>query len=101
MYYIYILRCADTSLYCGIATDLKRRFRQHAGELAGGAKYTATHPPLRFEAAWKAAGRAEASRLEYRLKKLSHAEKERLILGELPFDTEGCQRAALEDFDLR
>ena len=97
MYYIYILRCADSSLYCGIATNLKRRFRQHSGELSGGAKYTATHPPLRFEAAWEAPNRAEASKLEYRIKKLGHAEKERLIKGELPFDTEGCQRAALEE----
>lgn len=100
MYYVYILRCCDGSLYSGIATDLARRFRQHAGELAGGAKYTATHPPLRFEAAWSAADRAAASKLEYRLKRLTHAQKEQLIRGGTPegLEPEGCERADLNEY---
>ena len=100
MYYVYILRCCDGSLYSGIATDPKRRFRQHAGELSGGAKYTAFHPPLRFEAIWSAPDRAIASKLEYRLKRLTHAQKERLISGSAAesIEPEGCKRADLQDF---
>ncbi len=83
-YYTYILRCGDGSLYTGITTDLARRLSQHGGRLSGGAKYTAARRPVRFAAAWKADGRAAASRLEYRIKALSRQEKERLISGEIP-----------------
>ena len=81
-YYTYLLRCEDGSLYAGITTDLARRFAEHMG--GKGAKYTAAHRPVRLEAAWEASGRAEASRLEHRLKALTKAEKERLIYGKAP-----------------
>lgn len=77
------MRCADNSLYTGITTDLARRFTEHAGG-GRGAKYTAARRPVRYEAAWQAPGRAEATRLEYRLKALAKTEKERLIRGEMP-----------------
>ncbi len=83
-YYVYLLRCADNSLYAGITTDPARRFAQHAGKLTGGAKYTASHPPKRMEAVWQAADRSAASRLEHRLKSLTRAQKEQLLDGELP-----------------
>jgi arsenate reductase len=82
-YYTYILRCKDGSLYTGITTHLARRFAEHAGLGGRGAKYTASHPPLRYEAAWRAPHRAAAQRLEHRLKALSKSQKERLILGTL------------------
>ena len=37
---VYLLRCADQSLYAGVTTDLDRRLQQHNGQLAGGARYT-------------------------------------------------------------
>ena len=77
MYYIYILRCHDQSLYIGITTDLKRRFHEHINKK--GAKYTRVHTPLFIEASWSCADRSLASKLEYRLKKLSKKEKENLI----------------------
>lgn len=83
-YYTYILRCGDGSLYTGITTDLPRRFAQHEGSRAGGARYTASRRPVRFEAAWKAPDRAAASRLEYRVKALSRPDKEQLIRGGAP-----------------
>lgn len=97
MYYVYLLRCADGSLYAGITTDPARRLRQHAGALSGGAKYTAAHPPAALAALWQAEDRSAASRLEYRLKRLPRAKKEALTAGEefpglLP---EGCRRAEL------
>src|SRR5574344_579309 len=65
-YYVYLLRCGDGSLYAGITTDPARRFAEHAGRSGRGAKYTAAHRPIRFEALWRAEGRAAASRLEAR-----------------------------------
>ena len=49
MFYTYLLRCEDHSLYAGITTDPARRFAQHCGKLSGGAKYTAL-------CAWKLLG---------------------------------------------
>ena len=62
-----------------------------------GAKYTKRHPPVRFEAAWQSETRSEASRLEYRLKWLTKAEKEALISGNLPenADMAGYVRAEI------
>ena len=45
MYYVYMLRCRDGSLYTGIAADLCRRMRQHAGGGSACARYTRAHPP--------------------------------------------------------
>ena len=78
------MRCGDGSLYTGITTDLARRFAEHAGQGGKGAKYTISRRPVRFETAWVSPGRAEASKLEYRLKALTKPEKEGLIYGETP-----------------
>ncbi len=82
MYYVYLLYCDGGGVYAGVTGDLCHRLRQHRGQLAGGAKYTRAHRALTIAAAWHAADRAAAQRLEYRLKKLSHAEKMRLCAGE-------------------
>ena len=92
MFYVYLLRCEGGALYAGITTDPARRLREHRGELAGGARYTTLCRPLGYAAVWTAPDRSAATRLEYRLKRLSHADKERLSRGEtieglLP---EGC-----------
>ena len=79
MYFVYLIRCRGDTLYAGITTDLPRRMRQHRGELPGGATYTRSHPALALEAAWRAADRSAASKLEAQLKRRSHAEKLALI----------------------
>ncbi len=84
MYYVYLLRCAGGSLYTGITTDLKRRCREHREGGKKGAKYTRANPPLGYAAAWISPDRAGASRLEAKLKKLGHAEKETIISAGLP-----------------
>lgn len=84
MYYTYILRCADDSLYTGITTDPERRFAQHCGRRCGGAKYTASHPPVRMEAVWRAPDHPAAARLEYRIKALTRRQKEQLLCGDVP-----------------
>ena len=79
MYWVYLLRCADGSLYTGITTDPARRLRQHRGELSGGAAYTRAHPPEEYAALRAVPDRASASREEARIKRLSREEKEQLI----------------------
>ena len=80
MYYTYILRCQDNSLYTGITTDLNRRMQEHfsAGEKC--AKYTLRHKPEKLEIAWQSENRVLASKLEFHIKKsLSTSQKEELI----------------------
>ena len=98
MYFVYILRCEDNSLYTGITTDLKRRFNEHSGVCSGGAKYTASRRPVKFEAAFSAEGRSAASKLEYRIKALKRTEKELLISGQIPMALElgECSRLDID-----
>ena len=79
MYYTYIMRCEDGSLYTGITTDVQRRLKEHQGKLSGGAKYTKGRMPTKVEVVWKSDNRSLASKLEYRIKKLSKQDKEILI----------------------
>lgn len=81
-YYVYILRLSGGSLYTGITTDPERRFRQHRGEIKGGAKATKINAPVKLECVFEAADRSAASKLEYSLKRLSHIQKEKIISGE-------------------
>ena len=74
-----MLRCADNSLYTGIAADIVKRIKQHLGVLAGGAKYTHSHRVIYIEAVWKFDSDKIARKLEYRLKRLSHIQKEILL----------------------
>lgn len=86
MYYVYIIRCFPNSLYSGITTDVKRRFSEHRKKDALGAKYTKSHDVLALESVWACENRSLASKLEYHLKKLSHKNKEELILSPSLFD---------------
>lgn len=79
MYYVYILRCEDNSLYTGITTDLERRFREHRERTTTHSKYTASHTPIAPQRVWQAADRSAASRLEYYIKTLTKSKKEALI----------------------
>jgi len=79
MWYIYVLICADDSLYCGITTNLEKRLKQHNGEIKGGAKYTRSRRPCRFVYIKKAMNRSIASKLEYQFKQLSRKKKIDLI----------------------
>ncbi len=78
MYYIYILKCADKTLYTGITTDLKRRVAEHNGGKLG-AKYTASRRPVKMVYSKKFRNRSTASREEARIKKLKRGEKLKLL----------------------
>lgn len=79
MYYTYIIRCTDNSLYTGITTDVKRRFEEHLAQNDKSAKYTRTHKALKLEAVWQSESRISASKLEYQIKRLNKTQKENLI----------------------
>lgn len=79
MYYTYMIRCADNSIYTGITTDIERRFKEHIEQNGDGAKYTKSHKPIEVSAVWSSQNRSLASTLEYRIKRLSKVQKERLI----------------------
>jgi len=78
---LYIVRCADDTLYTGIATDVPHRIAQHESG-ARGAKYLRGKGPLRVEFNEPVGDRASASRLEYRVKQLNRQQKEALIRGD-------------------
>lgn len=79
MYFVYVLRCSDNSLYTGFATDVKRRLNEHLSDKKKGAKYTRLHIPIAVEAVWEAENRSSALKLEAFIKKLSKTQKEELI----------------------
>ena len=80
MYYIYMLRCEDNSIYTGITTDVERRMQEHSSKGKKCAKYTLKHSALRMEKVWQAEDRALASKLEHYIKTLSKNQKEELII---------------------
>lgn len=79
MYYVYMLRCQDGSLYTGTAADLCRRMHAHTAKTPACARYTRSHPPVAMEAAWQTEMRADALRLEALIKRLRRAQKLALI----------------------
>ena len=87
MYYIYMLRCKDDSIYTGITTDLDRRMKEHFGAGEKSAKYTRSQVALKLEAAWQTENKALASKLEYWIKQLSKAQKEILIKDDTRMDS--------------
>ena len=79
MYYVYIVKCADETLYTGIATELERRIDEHNGSEKG-AKYTRVRRPVTLVYSEEYADRSSASKREYEIKKrMSRSEKLKLI----------------------
>lgn len=78
MYHLYILRCANGTLYTGITIDVRRRVAEH-NTTKRGAKYTRSRRPVVLVYTKKFRTRSIASKAEARLKKLSRKEKLRLV----------------------
>ncbi|MFB6088043.1 MAG: GIY-YIG nuclease family protein [Haloarculaceae archaeon] len=76
-HFVYVLRCADDTLYAGYTTDVERRVREHdAGE---GAKYTRGRTPVACCHVESFASKSAAMSREYELKQYTRAEKERIV----------------------
>ncbi len=88
-WYVYFVRCRNHSLYCGITTDVERRFAQH--QAGKGAKALKGKGPLSL--AWFQpvdGGRSAASKLELKIKKLPKATKERIVSSQLHWQDVIC-----------
>lgn len=72
---VYLLECADGSLYCGITNNLERRLAQHNGLLRGGARCTRGRRPVALVASAMRRDRGEALKLEARVKKMPKKNK--------------------------
>ena len=77
-WWVYIVACADESLYTGITTDRERRIAEQ-NDLKKGAKYTRNRRPVDLVYSEMHPDRSTASKREYEIKKLSRAEKLKLI----------------------
>ena len=78
MYYLYILKCADDTLYTGITTDITRRVAEHNTGKKG-AKYTQSRRPVSVVFSKKYKNRSKASQEEAKIKKLTRTQKMALL----------------------
>ena len=70
---VYLVRCSDNSLYCGISNNLERRLMEH--NEGKGAKYTKPRKPVKLEAVSPEMTKSDALKLEYRIKQTSADKK--------------------------
>jgi putative endonuclease len=75
-WYVYLLRCSDDTLYCGVTNDLDRRLGRHG---RGDVKYTRGRLPVEMVWSEPAGDRGQALRREAAVKRLSRADKLRLV----------------------
>ena len=80
--WVYLLRCADGSLYCGWTVDVERRVAAHAAGRAS--RYTASRRPVTLAVALPMADRSAARREEARIKRLPRAAKLALVAAAAP-----------------
>ena len=78
-WHVYILSCADGTLYTGVARDVQKRLLQHNGEQAGGPKYTRGRRPVQLLWSDTASDRSTAQQREAAIKKLSRQDKLQLV----------------------
>lgn len=78
MWQVYILKCADDTLYTGITNDLERRLNEH-NSCSKGSKYTRARRPVTLVYSAEMENRSEASKEEARIKKLTRDQKIALI----------------------
>jgi putative endonuclease len=76
-WFLYVVRCADGTLYTGISTDVQRRVKQHnAGR---GARYTASRRPVKLQAVWRFPSHQSALKAEIVFKRRGRPQKDRLV----------------------
>ena len=78
-WFLYLIECADGSIYTGITVDVAARYAAHLS--GAGARYTRAHPPARLLGCEAHADRAAASKAEYRVKQMTAAAKRRFAAG--------------------
>lgn len=86
IWYLYILRCKDGTLYTGITTDVEKRLEAH--RTGRGAKYTRGRAPLELVYRETCGSHSDALKREWQIKGLSREDKQKLI--ENPGETDNC-----------
>lgn len=79
MYVVYLLRCADNTLYCGQTNNLKRRLKEHSSGGTRSARYTKTRQPISLVYSEKHLTIGDALRRERKIKTWTKKRKELLI----------------------
>ena len=79
MFYTYMLRCLDNSIYTGMTNNIEKRLSEHLTNK--GAKYTKSHQVEKLEAVWRSREKSLACKLEYQIKQLNKVQKEDIING--------------------
>jgi putative endonuclease len=82
VYYVYIVKCADDTLYTGIATQLERRIEEHNNSDKG-AKYTRVRRPVELVYSEEYPDRSTASKREYEIKKKMTREKKLDLIAQM------------------
>jgi putative endonuclease len=77
MHYVYILECADSTLYAGYTNDLDNRLKTH--NEGKGAKYTRARLPVRLVYSEVKDSKSDAMKREYQIKQMTRKQKEELI----------------------
>ena len=77
-WFLYVLRCSDSTFYTGVTTDVQRRLNEH-NTSPKGAKYTKTRRPTELVYWISFEDRSKAQKAEYRFKKLTRRQKEEII----------------------
>lgn len=77
-WYVYILECCDGTFYTGITTNTERRLNEHNTGRQG-AKYTRARRPVKLVFQQQCENRSDASKKEYRIRKLGRDDKKSLI----------------------
>ena len=91
-HFVYIVRCANDTLYTGYAVDVAARVAKHnAGK---GAKYTRMNGPVELLASWEVASHIAALKLERRIKTLPRAQKLLLAAGRRALPDIGAMKAS-------
>lgn len=80
MYYTYMIRCKDGSIYTGMTNNIENRVKEHLN--GNGAKYTKSHQVEKLEIVWRSKSKSLACKLEYQIKQLTKKQKENIIQGE-------------------
>jgi len=74
MWYVYLLKCSDDTIYVGITTNIERRLNEHNTSNKG-AKYTRARRPVELLKSFEFESRSLASKEEYRIKHLTKKQK--------------------------
>ena len=94
-WHLYMVRCADGSVYTGISTDVQRRWKEHQRGGARAARYLRTRRPVDLIFSAMIGERGAALRAEHAIKQLEKSQKEALAKGLLAL------RVVLDDYDHR